>query len=215
MSKKGICNFDMPKKARIKGAAEFMDAKGIPYLHTELFNFYNRRGRKLKLSQKDLEKCDRFLQDVGWDGRVLTWPQLAQEPQLEEQLNRDDEREWETSHIWGAVGYNFKSNLIFYNTPGNKNGKLSLQVYRDQILEPVVKGWVQNDPYFIVEEDNDSGHGGGSNSNIVATWKRKNNLDFYFNCTNSPDLSPIANCWQAQPATNKSNMPLMKTHLPI
>ena len=111
MSKKGTCNFDTPKKARIKGAAEFMDAKGIPYLHTELFNFYNvskqqgwailkehatehdrthhndptteeRRGRKLKLSQKDLEKCDRFLQDVGWDGRVLTWPQLAQELQL-------------------------------------------------------------------------------------------------------------------------------------
>ncbi|EDU42948.1 HMG box protein [Pyrenophora tritici-repentis] len=311
MSKSGISNFDTPKKARIKGAAEFMDAKGIPYLHTDLFAFNHvskqqgwailkekgvehdrthhndptteeKRGRKPKLSQKDLERCDRFLQDVGWDGRVLTWPQLAEELQLDvsgntlrsvlgsmdyhkciactkgwvsrklakkrvehsetmlalkptaedwrdvrfsdevhcrvgpqgklriirkpgerycsdciqEQLNRDDERTWETSHIWGAVGYNFKSNLTFYSNPTNRNGKLSLHVYRDQILEPVVKKWVQNDPPFILEEDNDSGHGGGSSSNIVATWKRQNNLDFFFNCSNSPDLSPIENCWQ-------------------
>ncbi|KAF1943307.1 hypothetical protein EJ02DRAFT_343427, partial [Clathrospora elynae] len=30
-----------PKKARIKGAADFMDAKGIPYFHTNLFEYYN------------------------------------------------------------------------------------------------------------------------------------------------------------------------------
>ncbi|KAF1831151.1 hypothetical protein BDW02DRAFT_572326 [Decorospora gaudefroyi] len=91
---------------------------------------------------------------------------------IQEQLNRDDEKDWETSHIWGAVGYNFKSNLTFYKVPGNRNGKLLLSVYRDQILEPVVKKWVENDPYFILEEDNDSGHGGGSSTNIVARWKQ-------------------------------------------
>ncbi|KAF1936403.1 hypothetical protein EJ02DRAFT_480679 [Clathrospora elynae] len=80
-----------------------------------------------------------------------------------------NEQMWETLHIWGAVGYNFKSNLMFYSNPTNQNGKLSLHVYRDQILEPVVKKWVQNDPPFILEEDNNSGHGGGSSSNIVAT----------------------------------------------
>jgi hypothetical protein len=90
MSKSGISNFDTLKKARIKGAAEFMDAMGILYYHTDLFNFHNvsnqqgwailkqkepkhdqthynnstteeKRGRKPKLSLKDLERCDRFL----------------------------------------------------------------------------------------------------------------------------------------------------------
>jgi hypothetical protein len=31
---------ETPKKAKIKGAAEFMDAKGITYLHSDLFRFY-------------------------------------------------------------------------------------------------------------------------------------------------------------------------------
>jgi hypothetical protein len=115
---------------------------------------------------------------------------------IQEQLNRDDERDWETCHIWGAVGYNFKSDLTFYNTPGNKNGKLFLKVYHDQILEPVVKPWLQQHPHFILEEDNDSGHEGGSTRNIVANWKRDNHLDHFFNCPNSPDLAPIENCWQ-------------------
>jgi hypothetical protein len=111
MSKSGIPNFDTPKKARIKGAAEFMDAMGIPYYHTDLFNFHNvsnqqgwailkqkgpehdrthhndptteeKCGRKPKLSPKDLERCDRFLQDAAWDAHVLTWAQLAEELDL-------------------------------------------------------------------------------------------------------------------------------------
>jgi hypothetical protein len=116
---------------------------------------------------------------------------------IQEQLNKGDEKEWETCHIWGAVGYNFKRDLTFYKTPGNKNGKLSLSVYRDQILEAVIKPWLkETEPHFILEEDNDSGHGGGSASNIVATWKKKNKLDHYFNHPSSPDLAPIENCWQ-------------------
>jgi hypothetical protein len=49
-----------------------------------------------------------------------------------------------------VVGYNFKSELTFYNTPGNQNGKLSLKVYRDSILEPVVKPWLKRtrDPFI-------------------------------------------------------------------
>jgi hypothetical protein len=62
---------------------------------------------------------------------------------IQEQLNRDDEREWETAHIWSAVGYDYKSNITFYKTPGNKNGKLSLKIYCNQILEPVVKPWLK------------------------------------------------------------------------
>ncbi|KAF1936321.1 hypothetical protein EJ02DRAFT_359383 [Clathrospora elynae] len=40
MSKSGICNITTPKKARIRGAADFNDAYGIPYYHTNLFKFY-------------------------------------------------------------------------------------------------------------------------------------------------------------------------------
>jgi hypothetical protein len=116
---------------------------------------------------------------------------------IQEQLNRDEERKWKASHIWAAVGYNFKSNIHFYKIPGNKNGELSLEVYRDQILEPVVKPRLKHtQPDFILEEDNDSGHGGGSANNIVAKWKKQYGLKSLFTCSNSPDLAPIENCWQ-------------------
>ncbi|KAF1934605.1 hypothetical protein EJ02DRAFT_471768 [Clathrospora elynae] len=51
----------------------------------------------------------------------------------------------------------------------SKNGKMSLEVYRDQILEPIVKPWLVQGDDFILEEDNDSGHGGGASKkwNVV------------------------------------------------
>ena len=47
---------------------------------------------------------------------------------------------------------------------------------------------------MILEEDGDSGHGPGKN-NIVRAWKDHHQLHHYFNCPQSPDLSPIENCW--------------------
>jgi hypothetical protein len=311
MSKKGISNFDTPKKARMKGAADYLDHLGIKFNHNDLFRYhgvskeqgwailkqdreqYDRtfahnplvtetRGRPPAVSNEEIHRIDRFLQDVGWDARVMTWNEICEEFDLDcsgetlrlhmgsldyhkciacckgwvsarnarkrvefsetmlalkpkkedwrdvrfsdevhwsigpegkmkiirkpgerycfdciqETMNRDHEKEFERSHSWAAVGYNFKSDMYFYKVPGNKNGKLSLKVYRDQILEPIVKPWLERGDSFILEEDNDSGHGGGSSSNMVATWKRKHSLDSYFNCSNSPDLAPIENCWQ-------------------
>jgi hypothetical protein len=37
-------------------------------------------------------------------------------------------------HVWGAIGLNFKSNLVKYDVEGNTNGKLSQQAYINQIL---------------------------------------------------------------------------------
>ncbi|KJR83659.1 uncharacterized protein SPSK_00188 [Sporothrix schenckii 1099-18] len=71
---------------------------------------------------------------------------------------------------------------------------MTLQVYRDQILEPVVGQWIRDGQSFVLEEDNDSGHGTGK-VNIVRTWKRKNGLNSYFNCAQSPDLAPIKRAW--------------------
>lgn len=64
------------------------------------------------------------------------------------------------------------------------------RVYIDSILEPVIKPW-------ILEEDGDSGHGGGIATNPVRRWKAEMGLKHYFNCLGSPDLAPIENLWQA------------------
>ena len=104
----------------------------------------------------------------------------------------------EKYHIWAAVGYDFKSQLVFYDA-GNSNGKMSLAVYRDCILEPIVGQWLSQGDQFVLEEDGDSGHGGGNSAkgNIVRTWKEKHCLKHFFNTPGSPDLSPIENCWRA------------------
>jgi hypothetical protein len=41
MSKNGIPNFDTPKKARVKGAADYLNYLGIKYNHNDLFRYYN------------------------------------------------------------------------------------------------------------------------------------------------------------------------------
>ncbi len=50
---------------------------------------------------------------------------------------------------------------------------MSQRVYRNNILEPIVKPWIQDARQkgysFTLEEDGDSGHGHGSKTNIVAT----------------------------------------------
>lgn len=112
-----------------------------------------------------------------------------------QEIDEPAEKDKKRYHCWVAVGHNFKSDIYFYEVPGNTNGKMSQQVYIDQILEPTVKPWIQAHQDFVLEEDGDSGYGPGK-SNIVRTWKEKNGLESYFNCHNSPDLAPIENCWQ-------------------
>ena len=41
-------------------------------------------------------------------------------------------------HIWAAIGYNFKSELIEYEVHGNTNGKMSQKVYIEAVLEPYI-----------------------------------------------------------------------------
>lgn len=44
-------------------------------------------------------------------------------------------------HFWGAVGYNFKSELIEYDA-GNSNGKMNHKTYINYVLEPIVSEWL-------------------------------------------------------------------------
>lgn len=71
---------------------------------------------------------------------------------------------------------------------------MSRDVYREEILERVVKPWLAESD-FVLEEDGDSGHGWESKNNVVTAWKELNQLECYKNCVRSPDLSPIENCW--------------------
>lgn len=43
---------------------------------------------------------------------------------------------------------------------------MSLQVYIDQILEPVVKPWLLEKQDFVLEEHGDSGYGKAKNRNV-------------------------------------------------
>lgn len=115
--------------------------------------------------------------------------------QEERQPTTEIDRKQKRYHAWAMVGWNYKSDLIFYEVPGNSNGKMSQRVYIDSILNPVVKPCLDaND--FVLEEDGDSGHGSANNNNIVRRWKEENKLNYYFNAPKSPDLSIIENCWQ-------------------
>jgi len=67
-------------------------------------------------------------------------------------------KDFKRLHAWAAVGYNFKSELYFYEVPGNGNGKMSHKVYA-QLLEDMVVPWIKEGHDFVLEEDGDSGHG--------------------------------------------------------
>lgn len=133
---------------------------------------------------------------LGPQGRLWIWRKRGDRYcnsciQYEDNPNELDKKKL---HAWAAVGYNFKSDLVFYNIPTNTNGKMTLQDYEHQILEPIVKPWLDKKEEFVLEEDQDSGHGTGKINN-VKRWKERHGLKSYFNCSGSPDLSPIENCF--------------------
>jgi hypothetical protein len=86
---------------------------------------------------------------------------------IQQQDNKEDEKLLKRLHSWAAVGYDFKSDLHFYDVASNTNGKMTQRDYINQILEPIVKPWLKG-PRFVLEEDGDSGHGPGKH-NIVRT----------------------------------------------
>ena len=110
--------------------------------------------------------------------------------------NNDDRPQEPRVHCWAAVGYDFKSPLVRYDS-GNSNGKLTQAAYLDQILRPVVGSWLDaGDQDWVLLEDNDSGHC-PSGKGACGAWKREH-LDgrFMFNVSNSPDLNIIENTWR-------------------
>lgn len=98
-------------------------------------------------------------------------------------------------HAWGAVGYNFISKLVIYDTEFEKNW--TPEVYRSKILETEVASWLQRGDDFVLHEEGSIGTGigiftpGSGETNEVREWKIERDVDCYFNAEMSPDLAPI------------------------
>ena len=150
----------------------------------------------------------RFSDEIhfGWDDQVGK-VQIIQKPGQRycfdciqaEVIDEPEEKDKNRHHCWAAAGHNFKSDMYFYDVPGHGQGKLSQQMYLDQILEPIVKPWIQMGQNFVLEEDGDAGGNGGGKSSRVRSWKNKHGLKYFFSCGSSPDLSPLDNLWQPPP----------------
>ena len=90
----------------------------------------------------------------------------------------------------------FKLALYEYAT-NSINGKLTQEVYLNKILKGPILHWIQRGDNFILEEDQDTGHGPGAD-NPVRKWKEEQGLRYFFNASGSPDLSPIENIIRAE-----------------
>lgn len=107
-------------------------------------------------------------------------------------------------HYWGAFGYGFKMDkLIKYDVETNTNGKMTQEVYINDILNVEVVNWLREPGRWTLEEDGDSGHGKVRNDNAIEKWKRAHGMSrlrgskhgYYFNASLSPDLSTIEDGW--------------------
>ena len=74
-------------------------------------NHFQFWKRKFKLKKKKKKKFD-----VG---------------NLDSVHRKPEERDKKRHHCWAAVGHDFKSDMCFYEVPGNTNGKMSQRVYSD------------------------------------------------------------------------------------
>jgi len=145
----------------------------------------------------DVRFSDEVHFSLGPEGKanIVRKPGERYCPECIQETVEPQDRHKKRLHAWAAVGYGFKSPLVFYEVPSNSNGKITQQIYRDEILEKHVKSWIEAGHQFVLEEDGDSGHRPGP-ANIARTWKQDHGLKSYFNTPGSPDLSPIENCWK-------------------
>ncbi|KAK4097118.1 hypothetical protein N658DRAFT_550311, partial [Parathielavia hyrcaniae] len=60
------------------------------------------------------------------------------------------EKDMKRLHCWAAVGHDFKSHIVWYNA-SNGNGKMTMEVNRDQILKPIVGEWLRNGESFVLD----------------------------------------------------------------
>ncbi|KAF7561409.1 hypothetical protein G7046_g2742 [Stylonectria norvegica] len=138
----------------------------------------------------------------GLDGKMRLLPRPGEKfcPGCSQLPDANWPRDVKKVHAWAVVGYDFKSELVFYEESTNPNctGVMTMSEYRDKVLQKVVKPWLTTlgPQAFILEEDTEYfAHGSCSKVNLAQQWKEENGLRCYFNCGDSPDLSPLDTLW--------------------
>lgn len=91
---------------------------------------------------------------------------------------KDKDKKQQRYHCWAAVGWIFKSELVFYEVPGNRNGKMSQRVSLTLFLSRLWNlGW--SGRRSCVGRGWRFGAWVGKNS-IVRDWKNEHNLKCCF-----------------------------------
>jgi hypothetical protein len=108
-------------------------------------------------------------------------------------------------NAWGAIGYGYKSPLIFVHGTG-KTGALKQSDYLAQILEPHIQSILETfaeithqlqpsvEPLFI--EDGNPAHGHKSTNNCCQRFRTKHGIILMPYPSTSPDMNPIEKCWR-------------------
>jgi transposase len=115
------------------------------------------------------------------------------------------------------VGWNFKSEVIFYGLEKDEGGNMTQKTYIEKIL-PIVKKYrdeaVEKEQDLIFQEDNDGGHGTRSEENSALMYKIEINLDFIDDWPGfSPNFSPIENVWRILKQRVRQHCPRTKEEL--
>jgi len=100
--------------------------------------------------------------------------------------------------IWGAIGYGWKSDLVFLEGHGPRGG-VTIEDYRQQVLEPIVEPSIRGmrewgeEPLFM--EDGATVHG-NSGKGKLRCWKLENGIVSMSWPPSSPDFNPIEKVWR-------------------
>ncbi|KAI0199079.1 hypothetical protein F4808DRAFT_434120 [Astrocystis sublimbata] len=104
-------------------------------------------------------------------------------------------------NAWVCIGHDFKSKLIFYNVD-NTNSALTMGAYRDQVLEPHVKKWLERGDHFVLE-DGIAVPGSQFENNIVNQWKAEHGLQCFSSSAEAPDIGLLDSCWKRPKMANR------------
>jgi transposase len=108
-------------------------------------------------------------------------------------------------NAWGAIGYGYKSPLLFIHGSGKK-GAFTQKDYLAQVLAPHIQPILEAfaaithllrpsaEPLFM--EDGNAAHGHKSTRNCCAQFRTKHGIILMPHPSTSPDMNPIEKCWR-------------------
>jgi transposase len=105
-------------------------------------------------------------------------------------------------NAWGAIGYGYKSPLLFVDGTGKK-GAFKQVDYLAQVLKhlsPILEAFalvthaLGVEPLFM--EDGNSAHGHKSTGNCCAQYRSRHGIILLPHPSTSPDMNPIEKCWR-------------------